>query len=187
MERIKFEKVKKSLGVNTYLDFGKKNIENYKRYPILKVNGIVTPLNFEIEEGANIEYEDVSTKWGNRTYVKTLSVIFAKAFNNLFPEQKADLNHFIGAGLYIDFENDFSLTLEDIDRIDYDEVQSGMEQDYVSELRIPSIYDVTIDVSSYKTNDGQEDKIKQVKLDIKFNVMGRDENLTINKLKVKEA
>ncbi len=77
--------------------------------------------------------------------------------------------------------------LEDIDRIDYDEVQSGMEQDYVSELRIPSIYDVTIEVSSYKTNDGQEDKIKQVKLDIKFNVMGRDENLTINKLKVKEA
>ena len=77
--------------------------------------------------------------------------------------------------------------LEDIDRIDYDEVQSGMGQDYVSELRIPSIYDVTIDVSSYKTNDGQEDKIKQVKLDIKFNVMGRDENLTINKLKVKEA
>ena len=62
-----------------------------------------------------------------------------------------------------------------------------MEQDYVSELRIPSIYDVTIEVSSYKTNDGQEDKIKQVKLDIKFNVMGRDENLTINKLKVKEA
>lgn len=137
MERIKFEKVKKSLGVNTYLDFGKKNIENYKRYPILKVNGIVTPLNFEIEEGANIEYEDVSTKWGNRTYVKTLSVIFAKAFNNLFPEQKADLNHFIGAGLYIDFENDFSLTLEDIDRI-YEEMNVIISKDLDIETNLIS-------------------------------------------------
>lgn len=77
--------------------------------------------------------------------------------------------------------------LEDIDRIDYDDVQTGMEQDYIINLRIPSTYDVTIDVSSYTTNDGQTDKIKQVKLEIKFNVMGRDENLTINKLKVKEA
>ncbi len=117
MKKINVNNIKLELGVNSYFDYAKKNIKEYDKYPIVKVNGIVTPLNAEIKEGADVVFEDISTKWGSRTYTKTLSLIFAMAFKNLFPNQNADLNHFIGSGLYIDFENDFSLTLEDIDRI----------------------------------------------------------------------
>lgn len=118
MDKIVVDKIKTSIGVNTYFDYAKKYFDNYDRYPIVKVDGIVTSLTEEIKENSDIVFEDITTKWGTRTYTKTLSVIFAMAFKNLFPEEQADLNHFIGSGLYIDFEKGFSLTLEDISRID---------------------------------------------------------------------
>lgn len=118
MDKIVVDKIKTSIGVNTYFDYAKKYIENFERYPIVKVDGIVTSLTEGIKENSEAVFEDITTKWGTRTYTKTLSVIFAMAFKNLFPEEKADLNHFIGSGLYIDFEKDFSLTLEEISRID---------------------------------------------------------------------
>lgn len=118
MANLEFRNVKKSEKINTYYDFAKNNIKDYKKYPIVKVNGVVTSLLKEIEDGVDLVFEDITTKWGNRTYTKTLSVIFTMAFHELFPNIQADLNHYIGSGLYIDFEPDFALTIEDLDRIE---------------------------------------------------------------------
>lgn len=117
MNVINVENIKKSENINTYYDYAKYNIKEYTKYPIVKVGGIATSIEREIKEGANVQFENISTKWGNRTYSKTLGFIFTMAFRNLFPNENADLNHYIGSGLYIDFQNEFSLTLEDIDRI----------------------------------------------------------------------
>lgn len=127
MNKKVFKNIKKNQGINSYYDFAKAHIENYLLYPIVKVNGIVTSLLEEIEEGADVVFEDITTKWGNRTYTKTLSVIFTMAFHRLFPDIQADLNHYIGSGLYIDFDPDFALTLEDLKRIDK-EMRNIIEQ-----------------------------------------------------------
>lgn len=118
MGNLEFKNVKKSEEIKTYFDFSKSNIEDYKKYPIVKVNGVVTSLLDEMEDGVDLVFEDITTKWGNRTYTKTLSVIFTMAFHELFPDIQADLNHYIGSGLYIDFEPDFALTIEDLARIE---------------------------------------------------------------------
>lgn len=118
MGRLEVKAIRSSKNVKNYYEYAKTNFVNYRKYPIVKVDGVVTPLAEEIKEGAEVIYEDVGTKWGSRTYVKTLSLIFVMAFKRLFPNEQADLNHFIGTGLYIDFENNFSLTLEDIEKLD---------------------------------------------------------------------
>lgn len=113
----KLENIQSTSKIKTYYDFAKENIKDYIKFPVVIVDGIVTSLEREITEGASVEFLDRTSKWGNRTYTKTLSFIFTMAFRNLFPDRKADLNHYIGSGLYIDFKDNLSLSLEEIDRI----------------------------------------------------------------------
>lgn len=89
-----------------------------KNYLLVKVGHDLLSLNEEIVPNEDFILLDNTTVWGYRAYTKTLSVIFTKAFYNLFPKEKAELNHYLGSGLYIDFNNDFKLSLKDLDAIE---------------------------------------------------------------------
>lgn len=101
----------------SYFDYAKNKIDNYKDYPICKVGNKILDLREKIEKDKEVEFLDISYKWGNRTYTKTLSLVFAMALNRLYPQIEADLNHYIGAGLYIDFANRQGLRIEEIEKI----------------------------------------------------------------------
>lgn len=101
----------------SYFDYAKNKIDNYKDYPICKVGNKIVDLREKIEKDKEVEFLDISYKWGNRTYTKTLSLVFAMALNRLYPQIEADLNHYIGAGLYIDFANRQGLRIEEIEKI----------------------------------------------------------------------
>lgn len=113
----------------TYYDFAKNNIEDFKKYPVAKVGNKIVGLKEKIAAENEVEFLDISYKWGNRTYTKTLSLVFAMALKRLYPEIEADLNHYIGAGLYIDFANRKGLTIEEIDNI-RKEMDSIIAADY---------------------------------------------------------
>lgn len=77
--------------------------------------------------------------------------------------------------------------LEDIDKITYDEVINGMEDNYKSKFEIPSGFDLNIEVSNYNEGTTKEDLIKKVKLTVTYHFAGSSEKIIINKLKIKEV
>lgn len=117
MKKIKFSAEDIKTTEISYYDYAKNKIDNYKDYPVAKVGNKIVGLREKIEANREFELLDISYKWGNRTYTKTLSLVFAMALNRLYPQIEADLNHYIGAGLYIDFANRQGLTIEEIDKI----------------------------------------------------------------------
>ena len=77
--------------------------------------------------------------------------------------------------------------LEDIDKISYEEVNSGIESMYRQKLSIPVEYKVLIEVSNYNEGNDKEDLIKLVNLTITYEIAGINDKIAIQKLKVKEV
>ena len=116
-----------------------KNTKSYHNYPIgvslieifndlkinlrhqvvaARVNYKVENLNFLIYKPKDIEFIDITTPGGMRVYVRTLSMVLAKAVSILFPQAKLRIEHPISKGYYCTLENlDEPLTPELISRI----------------------------------------------------------------------
>ena len=77
--------------------------------------------------------------------------------------------------------------LEDIDKISYDEVTNGMEEEYIEKFSISSGFDLSITVSSYSNGTDTEDLVKTVKVTITYGLLGNSEQFVVEKLKVKEV
>ena len=77
--------------------------------------------------------------------------------------------------------------LEDIDKISYDEVTPSLAGTYYDKFSIPGGYNIKIDVSKYgEGEEGIDDIMKIVKLNISYTLRGETEEVTIQRLKIKE-
>ena len=76
--------------------------------------------------------------------------------------------------------------LEDIDKITYNEVQNGMENNYRQKFSIPDGYSINIGVTNYNEGNDKEDLIKNVNLKIEYKILNDTEKIVINKIKIKE-
>ncbi len=103
-----------------------KNIRTYHNYPLgislreiyddlniqlkyqvvaARVNYKVEDLDFLIYKPKDIEFIDLSTPSGMRVYVRTLSMVLAKAVEELFPDVILHIEHPISKGYYCTLEN----------------------------------------------------------------------------------
>lgn len=73
--------------------------------------------------------------------------------------------------------------IENIDKIGYDEVKNGMEENYKSTYSIPSKMNLIIKVDPY----GTDNTVKKVELTISYEFAGKTRSLIIEKFKAKEA
>ena len=99
----------------SYHDYplGTSVIEIYKdlniklKYPVMaaRVNYKVEDLNFLIYKPQDIEFIDSSTPSGMRVYVRTLSMVMAKAISELFPQATLRIEHPISKGYYCKLDN----------------------------------------------------------------------------------
>lgn len=72
--------------------------------------------------------------------------------------------------------------IENIDKIGYDEVKNGMEENYKRMYSIPSKMNLKIDVNPYNT----QGTIKRINLTITYEFSGQTRQLLMEKLKVQE-
>ena len=72
--------------------------------------------------------------------------------------------------------------LENIDRIAYEDVKNGMEDNYKQAYNISDKMDLKIEVSPY----GTEDTLKMIRLTLTYEIAGNTEELVLENLKVKE-
>ena len=70
-----------------------------------RVNYKVEDLNFLVYKPKDIEFIDLSIASGMRVYVRTLSMILAKAVSELFPHVTLRIEHTISKGYYCTLEN----------------------------------------------------------------------------------
>lgn len=77
------------------------------KYPVMaaRVNYKVEDLNFLVYKPKDIEFIDLSTPSGMRVYVRTLSMVLAKAVFELFPQAILRIEHPISKGYYCKLDN----------------------------------------------------------------------------------
>ena len=77
------------------------------KYPVMaaRVNYKVEDLNFLIYKPKDVEFIDLSTPSGMRVYVRSLSMVLAKAVSELFPMATLRIEHPISKGYYCQLDN----------------------------------------------------------------------------------
>lgn len=82
-----------------------------------KVNNKVESLDFRVYYNKDIEFLDITSASGMRTYVRSLCFILVKAVEELYPEGSISLEHPVSKGYYCNLHLDRSIGLDDVKRI----------------------------------------------------------------------
>ena len=91
--------------------------ENYRRYFGARVNNQILHLNKDAEDGMNIRFIDSGDIDGHRIYTKTISAVFIMACKKLFPDRTVKIDHFLGVGLYTEFEEGYTICFKEVEEI----------------------------------------------------------------------
>lgn len=82
-----------------------------------KVNNKVESLDFRVYYNKDVEFLDITSASGMRTYVRSLCFILVKAVEELYPEGSISLEHPVSKGYYCNLHLDRSIGLDDVKRI----------------------------------------------------------------------
>lgn len=75
---------------------------------------------------------------------------------------------------------------EYIDKISFEEVESGMGDSLAKMFDIPSNFTVTVNVSDYKPSGETLSCVKEVDINLEYNFANDSRNIRIQRLKIKE-
>ena len=82
-----------------------------------KVNNKVESLDFRVYYNKDIEFLDITSSSGMRTYVRSLFFILVKAVEELYPQGSISLEHPISKGYFCKQHIDRTIGLDDVQRI----------------------------------------------------------------------
>lgn len=82
-----------------------------------KVNNKVESLDFRVYYNKDIEFLDITSSSGIRTYVRSLFFILVKAVEELYPQGSISLEHPISKGYFCKLHIDRTIGLDDVQRI----------------------------------------------------------------------
>lgn len=82
-----------------------------------KVNNKVESLDFRVYYNKDIEFLDITSSSGMRTYVRSLFFILVKAVEELYPQGSISLEHPISNGYFCKLHIDRTIGLDDVQRI----------------------------------------------------------------------
>ena len=82
-----------------------------------KVNNKVESLTFQVYSNKDVEFIDIHSSSGMRTYVRSLCFILCKAVEELYPNGQIMLEHPVSKGYYCQLKLDRPIGLDDVQRI----------------------------------------------------------------------
>ena len=82
-----------------------------------KVNNKAESLTFRLYNNKDVEFLDICTASGMRTYVRSLCFVLCKAVEDLYPNGSIALEHPISKGYYCQLKLDRTIGLDDVQRI----------------------------------------------------------------------
>ncbi|MGL5713649.1 MAG: nucleoside kinase [Paraclostridium sp.] len=100
-------------------DIAKNFINEYKGViSIAKINNKLKDLSSNLEKDCSVEFIDTTNEDGMRVYTRTLSLVFIKACEKIFPECEITIEHSLSNGLYCEIGcKKQGLSQEDIENI----------------------------------------------------------------------
>ena len=120
-----------------------------------KVNNKVENLNFRVYYNKDIEFLDITSASGMRTYVRSLCFILVKAVDNLYPCGTISLEHPVSKGYFCKLHIDRTIGLDDVSRI-----KKRMQEIINEDLPITRYEQRTEDVIKIFQERGMTDKVK---------------------------
>lgn len=123
-----------------------------------KVNNKVESLDFRVYYNKDVEFLDITTTSGMRTYVRSLCFILVRAVEELYPEGTVSLEYPVSKGYFCNLHIGRSVELDDVVRI-----KQKMQE--IIEANIPFIRTEahTEDVIGLFLQKGMIDKVKLLK------------------------
>ncbi len=120
-----------------------------------RVNNRSEGLGFRIFNNKDVEFQDVTTHSGMRTYVRSLCFVLCKAMHDVFPAGKISLEHPVSNGYYGTLSLGRPTTLEDLEA-----VRRRMEQLVAADLPIRRIECRTEEAIELFRRQKMEDKVQ---------------------------
>lgn len=101
-----------------------------------KVNYKSEDLNFAVYKPKDIEFIDITSSSGMRVYIRTLTIILAKAINDLYPHAELHLDHPLSKGYFCNVKN----------------IEGGLTEAHVQEIRarMQEIVDANLPISRHE-------------------------------------
>jgi uridine kinase len=119
------------------------------------VNNECEGLNYRVYKSKEVEFFDISSPAGMRTYVHSLCFILYKAVHDLFPESQLFVEHPVSKGYYCNLLLGRQVTPEDVERI-----KARMEEIIKADIQFHRVECHTEDAIRVFHEHGMEDKVK---------------------------
>ena len=82
-----------------------------------KVNNKVEGMHYRVYHSKDVEFLDLHSQSGQRTYTRTLFMVLCKAVHDLYPDWKVCIDIPVSNGYYCDVQTGHGVTASDADRI----------------------------------------------------------------------
>ena len=120
-----------------------------------KVNHKVEGLTFQLYNNKDVEFLDIQSSSGMRTYVRSLIFILSKAVEDLYPNGSIVLEHQVSNGYYCQLKLDRTIGLDDVIRI-----KQRMKEIIAEDLPFNRFEKHTHEVVELFRNKGMTDKVR---------------------------
>ena len=120
-----------------------------------KVNHKVEGLTFQLYNNKDVEFLDIQSSSGMRTYVRSLIFILSKAVEDLYPNGNIVLEHQVSNGYYCQLKLDRTIGLDDVIRI-----KQRMKEIIAEDLPFKRFEKHTHEVVELFRNKGMTDKVR---------------------------
>ncbi len=142
---------------NSLEDLAKELYEDdYTCYLGARINNEIFHLSKKVKEDMYIKYLTIESRDGYRIYTRTVTAVFILACKKIFPGKVVKIEHFLGSGLYAEFEDkDTKINFSDLEKIKK-EMAKIIEKNY----RIERIKYPTAKAKELFKENGHLDKIR---------------------------
>ncbi|MDR0895972.1 MAG: nucleoside kinase [Prevotellaceae bacterium] len=131
------------------------NLDFPYRVVSAKVNNRSEGLNFRVYNNKDVEFLDVRTASGMRTYVRSLCFVLYKAVSELYPESKLYVEHPVSKGYFCNLQLGRPVTQADVDAI-----KQRMEAIVAADMRFCRTECHTEEAMRIFSERGMNDKVK---------------------------
>lgn len=82
-----------------------------------KVNNKVEGMHYRVYNNKDVEFQDLYTSSGSRSYTRTLFFVLCKAVNDIYPNSTCVIDIPVSKGYYVNLDIDHPVGLEDVDKL----------------------------------------------------------------------
>ena len=123
-----------------------------------KVNNKVEGLHYRVYHNKDVEYLDLHTQSGIRTYTRSLFLVLCKAVHDLYPSSEVIIDIPVSNGYYCNLKLGHAITAEDVNRI-----RTRMQEIVNAHLPIQRFETTTEEAIDMFSKLGDEQKAKLLK------------------------